>query len=234
MYMNTTRIRVLLVRALLFGLFLSIVFLAVASKIASVHAATFDPLTAYVNVGEQGENVTRLQMFLAANQALYPEAKVTGYFGPLTEKAVMRFQMQYGIDPVGRVGPLTLAKINAIINAGGWNSSVADISGPWIYGVASSVSNNAVTLSWQTNELATAKVFYNTSNVMMNEGDINSVGFGATNGWVAASDGLARTNHQVIVTGLQPNTLYYYVIVTTDLAGNVSVWNPNTTIRTAL
>lgn len=199
-----------------------------------VQAADYLPLTAQVNIGETSANVTHLQMFLAANSSIYPEGKVTGYFGPLTQVAVSRFQMQYGIDPVGRVGPLTLAKLNAIINAGGWNSTVADLSGPWIYSVAQAVTSNSATLSWSTNELATAKVFYNTSYVTMNEGDIHSVGFGSTNGWVAVNDGLARTNHQVIINGLQPNTLYYYVIVSTDLAGNVSVWNPNTILRTSL
>ena len=66
----------------------------------------------------------------------------------------------------------------------------------------------------------------------MNEGDINSVGFGATSGQTAINDNLARMSQQVTITGLQRNTVYYYVIVSTDLAGNVSVWNPNTTFRT--
>jgi hypothetical protein len=66
----------------------------------------------------------------------------------------------------------------------------------------------------------------------MNEGDINSVGFGSTNGYTATNDNLSRTSQQVTMNNLLPNTLYYYVIVSTDLAGNVSVMGPNNTFRT--
>lgn len=214
-----------------------ITFLVVAFSVlvimagTSVSAANFIPLTSQANLGETSANVTNLQLFLAANASIYPEGKVTGYFGPLTAAAVRRFQAQYGLDQVGRVGPLTLAKINILISGGGWTGG-ADISGPAIYGVTKSVSSNSATLTWNTDELATAKVFYNTSYVTMNEGDINSVGFGSTNGWVASNDGLSRNSQQVTITGLLPNTVYHYVIVSTDLTGNVSVWNPNTTLQT--
>lgn len=201
-------------------------------SLSLVNAESYPPLTAQVNYGETSANVSNLQTFLAANGEIYPEGKVTGYFGPLTQAAVIRFQTKFGIDPVGRVGPLTLAKINNIIASGGWASTSADISGPWIYGVSQAISSNSISLTWNTNEMATAKVFYNTSPITMNEGDINSVGFGSTNGMTALNDNLARTSQQVIITGLQPNTTYYYVVVSTDLVGNVSVWNPNTTFRT--
>ena len=201
--------------------------------IPTVSAATnSSPLTVYVGLGDRGTSVTNLQTFLAENSAIYPEGLVTGYFGSLTEQAVIRFQKQYGIDPVGRVGPLTLGKINTIIVGGGWSSSFSDVSGPWIYSVTPAVSSNFATLTWSTNENATGKIFYNTSPVTMNEGDINSVGFGPTSGQTATNGNFARMFQQVTITGLQPNTVYYYVIVSTDLAGNVSVWNPNTTFRT--
>ncbi|MDP2598849.1 MAG: peptidoglycan-binding domain-containing protein, partial [Candidatus Liptonbacteria bacterium] len=38
---------------------------------------------------------------------------ITGYFGPLTQAGVERFQTKYGIDPVGEVGPITRAKLNS-------------------------------------------------------------------------------------------------------------------------
>ncbi len=197
----------------------------------SVSAANYTQITSQLDVGMQNQNVTNLQVFLAANPSIYPEAKVTGYYGSLTEAAVRRFQAQYGIDVVGRVGPLTMAKINNLIANGGWNGT-ADISGPQFLGVGKSISSNSATFSWTTNENATAKIFYYTDWVKMNEGDINSVGFGSTNGWTATNDGMSRNAQQVTITGLAPNTLYHYVIVATDASGNVSVWNPNTTFRT--
>lgn len=197
-----------------------------------VSASTFIPLTGQVNVWERSSNVTNLQMFLASDQNLYPEGLVTGYYGPLTKAAVIRFQERYGIDPVGRVGPVTLVKINSLIQGGGF-SGVADVSGPQFVSMNKTVTSNSATFTWGTNENATAKIFYFTSPITMNEGDINSVGFGSTNGWTITNDGLSRTSQQVTITGLTPNTIYYYVIVATDVSGNVSVWNPNTTFKTS-
>lgn len=202
------------------------------ASIGSLGAATLLPLTGQVNAYERSENVSRLQAFLATNPSVYPEGLVTGYYGPLTIAAVERFQRLYGIDAVGRVGPLTLAKINSLISGGGFGSSV-DVSGPQFYSVTQGITPSSITLTWSTDELATAKVFYHTSPILMSEGDINSVGFGALTGQVATNDGLARNAQQVTINGLQHNTVYYYVVVATDLKGNVSVWNPNTTIRTA-
>lgn len=42
--------------------------------------------------GMSGQDVTRLQQFLALDPSVYPEAQVTGFYGALTEKAVQRFQ----------------------------------------------------------------------------------------------------------------------------------------------
>ena len=57
--------------------------------------------------GRQGDDITLLQTHLSDN-GYYPEALITGYFGPLTRKAVIRYQILNGIVPaVGYVGPLT-------------------------------------------------------------------------------------------------------------------------------
>ena len=195
-----------------------------------VSAAVYSPITSQLNPGTSGLNVTNLQVFLAANPSIYPEGIVTGYYGLLTKTAIIRFQAQYGLEQVGRVGPMTLAKINSLIVAGGWTT--IDGSGPAISSITQSVTQNSATFTWNTNEIATGKIFYGTTPVTMNEGDINSVGFGSTNGSVAVNDNLARTSQQVSMTNLQPNTTYYYTIVSTDLTGNVSVWNPNGTFKT--
>lgn len=199
--------------------------------LSATASTTFIPINSQVNYGETSANVSNLQMFLAANASIYPEGLVTGYYGPLTRAAVIRFQSQYGIDQAGRVGPTTLAKINSLIATGGWSAST-DISGPWISSVGQNVSRNSATFSWNTDEMTTAKIFYHTSPVMMSEGDINSVGFGSLTGSTATSDNIARASHQVTISGLQPSTRYYYVIVATDVKGNVSLWNPNTSFVT--
>src|SRR4029078_244485 len=46
--------------------------------------------------GDQGENVKTLQQLLAQDSSIYPEGKVTGFFGPLTPKAIKTFQKKRG------------------------------------------------------------------------------------------------------------------------------------------
>ncbi len=66
-----------------------------------------------------------MQEFLASQKDIYPEGLITGFFGTLTQKAVIRFQEKYSSEiliPLGLtsgtgfVGPSTRAKINQIIS----------------------------------------------------------------------------------------------------------------------
>lgn len=64
--------------------------------------------------GLSDEEVKELQKFLSQYREIYPEGLVTGYFGPLTEKAVKKFQEKNDIPPTGLVGPITREKINDV------------------------------------------------------------------------------------------------------------------------
>ncbi|HRH55274.1 MAG TPA: peptidoglycan-binding protein [Candidatus Paceibacterota bacterium] len=60
--------------------------------------------------------VTRLQTLLAKDKEIYPEGKVTGYFGPATLAAIKRFQVKEAIvtpasSAYGLVGPATKAAL---------------------------------------------------------------------------------------------------------------------------
>jgi peptidoglycan hydrolase-like protein with peptidoglycan-binding domain len=204
-------------------------------------AYAYTPLTAQIGLGSKGSNVTNLQTLFADNNSIYPSGLVTGYFGGMTKTAVEKFQANYGLAQVGRVGPQTLTKVNQIINAGGWNGntggngnnpSAAGMS-PTFYSVNKSISNNSATFSWVTDENVNAKVFYNTYPITVNEGDINSLGFVATNGYTVTSSNAIGLSQQVILSNLQPNTTYYYMLVSTDMSGNVSVFDANGTFRTS-
>jgi len=65
--------------------------------------------------GTRGDEVKELQEFLKQFLDIYPEGLVTGYFGPLTEAAVKRFQEKQGIETIGIVGPKTRTKINELV-----------------------------------------------------------------------------------------------------------------------
>jgi peptidoglycan hydrolase-like protein with peptidoglycan-binding domain len=68
----------------------------------------------------QGDQVSLLQQYLARDISIYPEGKISGYYGALTKKAVSRFQDRYGLaypkDPFcGLAGPKTRAKIMEVL-----------------------------------------------------------------------------------------------------------------------
>jgi peptidoglycan hydrolase-like protein with peptidoglycan-binding domain len=66
--------------------------------------------------GFSGDDVKVLQALLAADPDIYPEALISGYYGSLTKKAVMRFQKKHNLEPVGYIGPMTLKKLNELLS----------------------------------------------------------------------------------------------------------------------
>jgi peptidoglycan hydrolase-like protein with peptidoglycan-binding domain len=85
--------------------------------VAADVTAPVSALIRELDLGDEGNDVMNLQVFLAADPSLYPEGLVTGYYGSLTTAAIKRFQAKYGISQVGRVGPQTMAKLNEVMGA---------------------------------------------------------------------------------------------------------------------
>jgi peptidoglycan hydrolase-like protein with peptidoglycan-binding domain len=79
-------------------------------------------LARHLRRGMSGDDIKTLQEFLATDPSIYPEGLITGYFGPLTEKAVKKFQEHACIDTVGLVGPQTMARINRLLDEGAGKS----------------------------------------------------------------------------------------------------------------
>ncbi len=199
------------------------------TSFVSLPSAEAQVISSTLRVGSSGAEVTRLQQFLAADSTIYPEGLVTGYYGPLTQQAVERYQCRQNIvcsgspstTGYGQVGPRTLATISGI---GGPDPT--DASAP-IMGNATILANSAtgtpatgVTITWNTSESARHRVMYSTSFpfVYANAPSVagNSVG----------------TSASVTVAGLQPNTTYYYVRESVDMAGNV-MWTTRQTFTTS-
>ena len=65
-----------------------------------------------LSLGARSADVTRLQSALAR---LGYMSQVTGYFGPITEAAVRRFQRDHGVDAIGVYGPRTRAALVATL-----------------------------------------------------------------------------------------------------------------------
>jgi len=192
--------------------------------VGAVNAQTV--LTSQMQLGSRGAQVSALQSFLATMPTIYPQGLVTGYFGTLTRAAVIRFQAAHGIDQVGRVGPITLAKINSLLAGGGTptgDASAPVISNPRLV----NNSNSSVTFTWATNEQASGRVIYSTTPVTFVETENSLVP--VTGQQVGGNLGSSQS---ITLTGLSPNTTYYYTLIATDAAGNVQAFGPNLTFRT--
>jgi len=85
-----------------------------------VNSSTCPLIGRVLKRGSSGDDVSRLQRFLAQDPAIYPEAQITGYYGALTEAAVKRWQAKYNIVSSGSAettgygvtGPRTAAAIS--------------------------------------------------------------------------------------------------------------------------
>jgi peptidoglycan hydrolase-like protein with peptidoglycan-binding domain len=123
---------------------------------SSTGAAVSCPdLSRSLKKGSTGDDVTRLQQFLAQDPTVYPEGTVSGYFGALTEAAVQRWQAKYNIVSSGTpdttgygvVGPRTAAAIALLCSQGG--GATTQVGG---YIQVSPISGNApLTVNVQAN-----------------------------------------------------------------------------------
>ena len=183
---------------LAFGILLATLLLSYA--LASHVEAQSILFTQSMDIGSQGSQVTALQSFLSTKTAHYPEGLVTGYYGPLTAAAVMRFQCAEEIvcsgsaatTGYGRVGPITLTQLN--LRASG--NIGADVSAPYISGIVTVMSSTSATISFVTNELSMSKVVYSVFPLTVFE----SAGPGfapVTNGTAVMSDANFRTAHSI-------------------------------------
>lgn len=204
--------------SLTMSLFFALALVAVFPSGASAAA-----LYRQLQLGMSGGDVSDLQTFLATDPTIYPQGLVTGYFGSLTKSAVSNFQARNGIATVGRVGPQTLAVINA--QMGGGVTVGTDRQVPLISTIAISTSASSATLAWNTNENTSALLYYSTSPISFLEGsEISGVTIGGTPA-IANID--LRATHSVTLSGLQSNTVYYYVVYVKDASGNESVVWPS-------
>lgn len=75
-------------------------------------------LTQDLGLGAEGSEVELLQRILASDPELYPEGLVTGFFGPLTQAAVKRFEARYELDGDGELDVRARAVVNSMLEEG--------------------------------------------------------------------------------------------------------------------
>ena len=182
--------------------------------------------------GMTGDDVKLLQEFLVTDPDIYPEGLITGYFGPLTERAVKKLQERMCLDQVGNVGPKTLSKINELLTEGAGSSgkippglliapgiqkklcatSTPDTIVPVISDVvATSTTATTTQIKWLTKELSNSKVWYSTSTLIVV----------ATSTSIASSSDYVL-NHAITLSDLTATTTYYYLVTSADKSGNTA------------
>jgi len=182
--------------------------------------------------GMTGDDVKLLQEFLVTDLDIYPEGLITGYFGPLTERAVKKLQERMCLDQVGNVGPKTLSKINELLTEGAGSSgkippglliapgiqkklcatSTPDTIVPVISDVmATSTTASTTQIKWLTKELSNSKVWYSTSTLIVV----------ATSTSIASSSDYVL-NHAITLSDLTATTTYYYLVTSADKSGNTA------------
>lgn len=67
-----------------------------------------------LQIGDNNIHVAHLQVLLASKASLYPEGFITGYFGPLTARAVQAFQKRYKFPVTGIADAATLKKLEKL------------------------------------------------------------------------------------------------------------------------
>ena len=213
--------------AAMFGLLAAIVLAAIVS-VQSAHAM----ITSSLDIGSQGAQVSELQTYLSTNAAWYPSALVTGYFGALTEGGVQKFQVAQGIvssgtpasTGYGRVGPTTRDRINSL-TGGGPVQNVTWDTVPVMSAPAILLTSTTATYTWATNEPTTGQVYWSQSIIQSDE----ATGPHQTpyiSGTLALDAGGMQTSHTVMVSNLQSNTVYYYVVRSIDSGGNITMTLP--------
>lgn len=77
--------------------------------------AEIKELRADIREGMTDADVKTIQELLASDPTIYPKGLVTGYFGPMTKEAIMRFQVKNGLEVTGLIDTETRAAMDAII-----------------------------------------------------------------------------------------------------------------------
>ncbi|MFH1162005.1 MAG: peptidoglycan-binding protein [Candidatus Jorgensenbacteria bacterium] len=91
------------------------------SEVAAVREEV--KITKNLYKGITDSEVKEVQKFLKQFSEIYPEGLVTGYYGPLTEKAVKKFQERENLPATGKIDPTTRERMNDYL-AGGTEKKV--------------------------------------------------------------------------------------------------------------
>lgn len=237
-------------------------------------------LTQKLSVGMSSEEVKILQELLATDPEIYPEGYITGYYGPLTAKALGKFKKKFvettevndddsdddsddndaeesdddsdddedddSDDDDDSLDDKTIKKINELLLHGAGKSGkiphgflrapgiwkklggvyptiptttpatttpTGDITAPVLSRIdTDDIKENEAKVTWQTNEKSTSQVWWSFVNPPVTNASTTRT----------IKNSKMVTSHSVKINGLAASTTYYYIIGSTDAAGNAA------------
>jgi hypothetical protein len=81
------------------------------AKLATLRGEVRSELKDGLKEGMTDEDIKKIQELLATDPTIYPKGLVTGYYGPMTKEAVLRFQARHELRTTGEVDAETKALI---------------------------------------------------------------------------------------------------------------------------
>lgn len=88
-----------------------------------------------------------------------------------------------------------------------------DTTAPVISGIGAEVGTSTAKISWTTDESSTSKVYYSISTPINIDSDSVS----------SVYSKVLKTSHSMNIYGLAPNTKFYFIVASTDAAGNTAI-----------
>jgi hypothetical protein len=113
---------------------------------------------------------------------------------------------------------------NAAVETSFLVTVTANTTSPVISNTAVTITASTAMVSWITDESSSSKVFYSTTTPV----DVSS-----TSATPVVMDGSMVLNHSLDISGLTPNTTYYFVVESTDGSDNTTVASESTFTTTS-
>ena len=155
-------------------------------------------LTRDLSLGDSGPDVSSLQQFLQA-QGFFSYPSITGYYGEVTQAAVVAFQTAHGISATGFFGPLTRAAVNSILSSQ-TSSTYASSSSTTASSTSLNVPPAATTTAATTTNVTATSTATSTPAAPQSNFFNWSPGGGGGGGGTAASDTQAPTTPTNLAT----------------------------------
>jgi hypothetical protein len=99
----------------------------VAKRVVSADQTIVCPaIPKLLKMGSTGEGIKNVQKFLSRDKMIYPEGLATGYFGPMTKKAIEKFQDRQGLRETGEFDEATKSALENLMQAEGMDYKCID------------------------------------------------------------------------------------------------------------